>query len=577
MVSSIRVDRDVPMKMRDGVILRSDIYRPDDSQKHPAIVVRTPYGKERSAFSDYLPPIEAAFAGYAVVIQDTRGRFASEGEFVPGAPEGEDGYDTVENVAAEPWCDGNVGMAGASYLGRNAWQAAVAAPPHLKAIAPHVIGSGILGEFGMSGVKELETTISWFATMAFDMLARMAKQGRDVSKELANIRYAMTNFEEVCNFLPLKDIPYFKVEGLEEAFRRRFSDESLKRINSEEELFWHYEKVKVPIMHSCGWYDMSVGHTFLNFLKMREKGGSQIAREGQHVFMGPWVHGARLHNFIGALNFGPYGSGAGAFAMSRHIEFFNKYLRGMESKYLVPIRYFVMGRNRWSNAATWPLPETQWQRFYLHSRGHANSAAGDGILSREEPGVEPPDIYVYNPHDPVPTRGGRLNPDLNQAAGPQDQSIIEKRNDVLCYTTPELKEDVEITGPLKLHLFASTSAKDTDFFVKLVDVYPNGMAINVAEGCIRARYRKSILKPELVTPGEINEYVIDLASTSNLFGKGHCIRIDITSSSFPRFERNMNTGNPSGEDAQGIPAMQTIFHQADYASYIDLPVIPPVK
>jgi len=577
MVKSIRVDRDVPMRMRDGVVLRADVYRPDDSEKHPAIVIRTPYGKARSAFSDFLSPIEAAFAGYAVVIQDTRGRFASEGEFVPGAPEGQDGYDTVECVAAEPWCDGNVGMAGASYLARNAWQAAIENPPHLKAIAPHVIGAGILGEAEMCGVKEVETTISWFANMAFDMLARMARQGKDVSRALENIRYVLNNFEEVCNYLPLKEIPYFKFEGMEQWFQRRLSYDNIKGIKSEEELFWPYEKVKVPIMHSCGWYDMSVGHTFLNFLKMREKGGSQIAREGQHVFMGPWVHGARLHNFIGALNFGVYASGAGSFATERHLQFFDKYLRGIDSPYLVPIRYFVMGLNRWRSATTWPLPETQWQRFYLHSRGHANSASGDGLLSPEEPGAEPPDIYVYNPHDPVPTRGGRLNPDLNQPAGPQDQSVIERRNDMLCYTTPELKEDIEITGPLKLHLFASTSARDTDFFVKLTDVYPSGMSINVAEGCIRARYRKSILRPELVTPGEINEYVIDLASTSNLFRKGHRIRIDITSSNFPRFERNMNTGNPAGEDARGIPAMQTIFHDSQYASYIDFPVMPPSK
>ena len=577
MVDSIRVDRNIPMKMRDGVTLRADVYRPDDNEKHPAIVVRTPYDKVPSAPSDYLSPVEAAFTGYAVVIQDTRGRFTSEGEFVPGAPEGKDGYDTIENVAAESWCDGNVGMVGASYLGRNQWEAAIEAPPHLKAIAPHVIGAGMLGESRMSGVYELETAISWFANMALDMVAKMAKQGKDVSKALANVRYAMNNFEEVCDFLPIKDIPYFKFEGLQEGFMRRFSDENLKGIKSEEELFWPYEKVKVPIMHSCGWYDMSPGQTFLNFLKMREKGGSQIAREGQHVLMGPWVHGSRLHNFIGALNFGPYGSGAGAFATSRHIDFFNTYLRGMESKYLVPIRYFVMGRKRWRNADTWPLPETQWQRFYLHSRGHANSAGGDGVFSREEPGTESPDIYIYNPHDPVPTRGGRLNPDLNQAAGPQDQSLIERRNDVLCYTTPELKEEMEITGPLKLHLFASTSTKDTDYFVKMIDIHPNGMAINVAEGCIRTRYRKSILKPQLVTPGEIYEYLVDLASTSNLFGKGHRIRIDITSSNFPRFERNMNTGNPFGEDAVGIPAIQTIFHQPGHASYIDLPVIPPAR
>jgi len=574
MSQSIRVDRDIPMKMRDGATLKADVYRPDDKEKHPAIVVRTPYNKIPSAPSDFLSPVEAAFAGYAMVIQDTRGRFSSEGEFSPGRSEGQDGYDTVENIAAESWCDGNVGMVGASYLGRNQWDAALEAPPHLKAIAPHVIGAGYVSESGMSGVKELETGISWFATMALDMIAKMAKQGKDVSGMSDQVHYAMTHFEEVCNFLPLKDIPYFKFEGLQEGFMRRFSDENLKGKKTEEELLWAYEKIQVPCLQSAGWYDMSVAHIFLNFFKMKEKGGSPIARQGQHIIMGPWVHGSKLHNFIGALNFGAYGSGAGAFMISRHLAYFDKYLRGIESKYLVPIRYFVMGRNRWKNADTWPLPETQWQRFFLHSRGHANSDAGDGVLSREEPGKESADIFVYNPLDPVPTRGGRLNPDLNQAAGPQDQSVNEKRMDVLCYSTPELKEEMEITGPLKLHLFVSTSAVDTDFFVKMVDVYPNGLAINVAEGAIRARYRKSILKPQPVIPGEIEEYVIDLASTSNVFRKGHRIRIDITSSNFPRFDRNMNTGNPFGEDAVGLPAMQTIFHQPGQASYIDFPVIP---
>jgi putative CocE/NonD family hydrolase len=574
MTKAIRVERDIPMKMRDGITLRADVFRPDDRERHPAIIVRTPYNKTRSGASDFLAPVDAAFAGYALVVQDTRGRFSSEGEFSPGRSEGQDGYDTIENIAAESWCDGNVGMVGASYLGRNQWDAAQETPPHLKAIAPHVIGAGMVSESGMSGVKELETGISWFATMALDMVEKMARQGKDVSGMLDNVRYAMTHFEEVCNFLPLKDIPYFKFEGLQEGFMRRFSDDQLREKKSEEELFWAYEKIKVPCLQSAGWYDMSVAHIFLNFSKMKEKGGSPLAREGQHMIIGPWVHGARLHNFIGALNFGAYGSGAGAFMINRHIGFFDKYLRGIDSKYLVPIRYFVMGRNRWKNAETWPLPETQWQRFFLHSRGHANTAGGDGVLGREEPGRESPDIFVYNPLDPVPTRGGRLNPDLNQAAGPQDQSIIEKRNDVLCYTTPELKEELEISGPLKLHLFASTSAVDTDFFVKLVDLYPNGLAVNVAEGAIRARYRKSILNPQPVVPGEINEYEIDLASTSNVFGRGHRIRIDVTSSNFPRFDRNMNTGNPFGEDALGLPAMQTIFHQSGQASYIDLPVIP---
>jgi putative CocE/NonD family hydrolase len=262
--------------------------------------------------------------------------------------------------------------------------------------------------------------------------------------------------------------------------------------------------------------------------------------------------------------------------LSQHnISFFNKYVRGMEVD-LPRVRYFVMGPNAWRNADSWPLPQTQWQRFFLHSQGQANSSGGDGLLSREEPGNERPDTYKYNPLHPVPTLGCRGHVQLLRVPpGVQEQSSNERRQDVLCYTTAELKEDMEVIGPLKLHLYAATSARDTDFVAKLVDVYPDGRAFNVTtDGIIRARYRKSLFQPELVTPGEVNEYVINLEATSQLFRKGHRIRIDIMSSSFPEYDRNMNTGNPVGEDAKGIIAEQTIYHESEYASYIDLPVIP---
>jgi putative CocE/NonD family hydrolase len=242
---------------------------------------------------------------------------------------------------------------------------------------------------------------------------------------------------------------------------------------------------------------------------------------------------------------------------------------------LPAVRYFVMGRNVWRTADDWPPPEMKWQRYFLHSRGHANSAGGDGLLSRDEPGQELPDIYIYNPHFPVPTTGCRGHQQLLMfAPSPQEQSLVERRDDVLCYTTPELKEDLEVTGPLKLHLFAATSARDTDFTAKLVDVYPDGRAYNVVcDGITRARYHKSLFAPELLTPGEVNEYVINLEAVSQLFRKGHRIRIDVASSSFPEYDRNMNTGNEVGEDALGIPAMQSIYHDTAHASYIDLPVV----
>jgi putative CocE/NonD family hydrolase len=577
MVKSIRVDRDIPTRMRDQVILRADVYRPDDNEKHPAIVVRTPYNKILSGDSGYLSAVHAAFAGYAFVIQDTRGRFASEGEFVPMTSEGPDGYDTIETVAAERWCDGNVGMVGSSYLGRNQWQAALENPPHLKAIAPSITLCGPLSDTRLTGVIDLEQSISWFAAMAVDMLEKLRKEGKDISKAREMLDRARFNLHEVYNFLPLKDIPYFQFEGLAQGFWIRMSEALPPNVKSEKDLHWDYSKVKVPCFNAAGWYDLFIGSLFTNFLGMRERGGSELARKGQYVFCGPWSHGGELLQYVGGINFGPAGSSVATFTMERHLTFFDKYLRGIEGRPMSPVRYFVMGLNRWRNADTWPLPQTEWQRFFLHSKGRANTAAGDGILSRDAASAEPPDIFVYDPRFPVPTIGGRILPAGILVPGPFDQTPVEKRSDVLCYTTPELKEVLEVTGPLKLHLFASTSAKDTDFTAKLVDVLPDGTAYNIAEGCIRARYRKSVLKSEFVTSGEVYEFVVDIAATSIIFGRGHRIRIDISSSNFPRIDRNMNTGNAFGEDAQGVPAVQTIFHQPDYPSYIDLPVIPQTK
>ena len=573
MTKSIRIDRDIPMKARDGITLRADIYRPDDREKHPAILTRSPYNKLMSGISDFLPAVDAAFAGYAYVVQDTRGRFASEGQFIPGGPEGLDGYDTVEWIASEPWCDGNVGMSGGSYLGRIQWQTAMEAPPSLKAIAPQITTSGPISETRMGGPIELEQAISWFATMAVDMIDKLEREGKDVTEMREAVTWARFHTDEVCAHLPIKDIPHFNFEGISHGFQPDRIEAMLSLFQSEEDLYWNYAKVQVPCIHAAGWYDLFSGSLFTNFLNMREKGGSDRARQGQHVLCGPWAHGGQLLPFVGDIHFGPVARGIAAFVKERHIAFFDKYLRGKDVE-IPAVRYFVMGLDQWRNADTWPLPQTDWQRFYLHSQGKAHTAAGDGLLSRDEPGSEPADHYVYDPLNPVPTLGGRNLPTGRLVPGPIDQTPIEKRNDVLCYTTPELKEDLEVTGPLTLHLFASTSVKDTDFTAKLIDVHPNGAAYNIAEGYIRARYRKSILKPELLTPDEIYEYEINMATTSVLFPKGHRFRLDISSSNFPRIDRNMNTGNAFGEDAEGIPALQTICHDAGHASYIDLPVIP---
>jgi putative CocE/NonD family hydrolase len=306
---------------------------------------------------------------------------------------------------------------------------------------------------------------------------------------------------------------------------------------------------------------------------MRKRGGSQLARENQYMLCGPWAHTEHMENYLGDWN---YGNSAIESPSSFLIDFFDKHLQGKDIK-IAPVRYFLMGRNQWLESNDWPLPETQWQRFYLHSNGKANTSTGDGLLSRDEPHSEPPDKFVYDPLNPVPTIGGNIVASpagFGMARGPIDQSSLKHRGDVLCYTTPLLRENIEITGPLQIHIFASTSARDTDFTAKFVDVYPDGRSQNRVDGIKRARGLKSPELPEFISPEKVYEYVITMGTTSQMFFKGHRMRVDISSSNFPMHDRNMNTGNPIGEDAHGVKANQTVYHEANYASYIDLPFIP---
>jgi uncharacterized protein len=565
--ASMRIDRDVPIEMRDGVILRADIYRPDDNKKHPAVVTRTPYNKLGGLSSAYFPVIEAVLAGYAVVMQDIRGRFASEGKYDAGADEGPDGYDSVEYLAAEPWCDGNVGMQGCSHYGMTQLMAAVRNPPHLKAINPQMYPDKPAGGLERSGTMNLGRSLWWTASQGIDVADKLEKQGKDVTELRRALEKTIdVNCESACNYLPINELPYLKVEGLAEIFKTRFNMNLNPTFPS--------EKITAAGLHCGGWYDLYIGPTLRIFQNIREHGASKNIRESQHLVFGPWSHGTVLSATVGDLHFGRNAGGGAALISQKVIRFFDKYLRGIDAA-IPTVLYFVMGENRWHEADSWPLPHIQWQRFFLHSKGHANTSAGNGLLDREEPSAEPPDIFVYDPKFPIPTKGGIYWAGNRMGVpGPVDQSLVERRNDVLCYSTPELDEDIEITGPLQFHLFAASSAKDTDFSAKLLDVYPDGSAYNIAEGIIRARYHKSLTNPQLITQGDINEYIIDMAATSNVFQRGHRIRVDISSSNFPMHDRNMNTGNPFGVDAQGIPAMQTIYHQADYQSYIDIPMIP---
>jgi putative CocE/NonD family hydrolase len=323
-----------------------------------------------------------------------------------------------------------------------------------------------------------------------------------------------------------------------------------------------------------GWHDIFLGGTIANFVGMRAAG---IGDNRHRLMIGPWNHGGmRLGNPIGSVDFGMRSTGTIIDEGGMHLRWYDRWLRGVGNGYdsEPPVRLFVMGANRWRDAATWPLENTDWQEWFLHSGGRANTLDGDGVLSRESPAGEPPDAFVYNPRNPVPTLGGGLCcNNVFSLGGAYDQRAIEEREDVLVYTSAPLDSALEVTGPIKVILHASSTAPDTDFTAKLVDVAPCGYARNLTDGIIRARYRNSMSEPAPITPGEVVEFEIDLWATSNLFMEGHRIRVEISSSNFPRFDRNPNTGELPGRSTEMASAMQTILHDAEYPSRIVLPVI----
>jgi len=576
MMNTICIEKNVPMKMRDGVILAGDVYRPGNPGKYPAIIMRTPYaGDIVTGGHSYLQLLPALQAGYAVVIAYLRGRFGSGGEYNLAAPqsiEGGDCYDTVEWAASQPWCDGSIGMAGESALGTVQWRTARENPPHLKAIAPGIAGApGNSGPETADAPVNLNIAVNLLLILAGDVLDKMEAQGKDTAKARYWLLEVKNDPSLAYNYLPLKDVPQFNSPGVKKLWETCLHM-GAGSLSAPAEPY-PFNKVTIPVLSITSWYDPFARNSFRSFSGMITEGGSKYARENQHIFAGPWCH-CKPQRVLGHVDFGPYADEAGSGASAYLLSFFDKYLKGKDVD-LPAVRYFRMGSNTWHDAGAWPLPQTGRQRFYLHSRGGANSCTGDGLLSREEPGNEPEDRYDYNPLDPVPTAGGRGGIVENGFLyGPVDQVYTECRRDVLCYTTPVLEKDMEVTGPLELHLYASSSCKDTDFAAKLADVYPDGRAFNAADGIVRAQYRNSFSKSEFIRPGEITEYIIRLGHTSQLFRRGHRIRIDITSSNFPTFDRNMNTGNRIGEDSAGIPALQKIYHQSGYASHIDLPVIP---
>ena len=576
--NALTVQTNLAVPMRDGVKLYADVYRPEGSGPFPVLLQRTPYDKTGPLTAGDLNALSAAKQGYAVVVQDTRGRYASEGEFYCFRDDINDGYDSVEWAAAQPWSSGKVGMFGASYVGATQWLTALSRPPHLTAIIPNVTASNYHeGWAYQGGAFELGFNVSWTLgglTLAnFKNLSSLKNVPQEREQTLIE---AIDSMENSFRYSPLKGFPYLK-DGLADYFYDWIAhpdyDEYWKKLSIEE----HHSQITVPSLNIGGWYDIFLGGTIRNYLGMREKGATEEARSGQKLIIGPWQHASRGTSVVGSHYFG-LAADAGSLDLDGiHFKWFDYWLKGENNGVLdePPVRIFVMGDNAWRDEQEWPLARARPTNYYFHSQGQANSLHGNGTLSTEAPGEESVDVFLYNPANPVPTVGGALCCDSYFVAnGAFEQKEIEAREDVLVYTTPPLEREVEVTGPVTVTLWAATSATDTDFTAKLVDVCEDGCARNLTDSIIRARYRDSTESPQLVEPGRAYSYSIDLWATSNVFKAGHRIRVEISSSNFPRFDRNTNTGNTIAEDTEFKPALQTVLHNAQHPSHISLPIVP---
>lgn len=569
----VEVEKDVLMPMRDGIRLAADIYRPrGETGPLPVILCRLPYGKGN------LETVGRLFAqrGYIFVVQDCRATGKSEGEvFVPIVYEHDDGMDTVAWIAGQSWFNGRLGAWGASYFGLTQW-ALAADNPYLRAFYPQIttgrhdrlIFSGgafayrlVTGWSSITGKQNRGKRVAKVTgeegfyhaplqpelPLSYEDMARLSVNELAVRAGLASSSREVSP-DAVEKMIALMNYPGFALAN--DAFN--FKD--------------RYTRVSAPALMIAGWYDIFLAGQLEDFMAMRRLAPGDAGRYTR-LIIGPWGHMSGKYPTAGR--------DAGLSVMMKDLmvlDWFDRWLKdednGIERQ--APLLLYVMGKNEWREEQEWPLGRTQWTHYYFHSQGRANRVTGDGTLSPAAPGPEPPDRFRYDPRRPVPTVGGN---NLLENVGAKDQRAVERREDVLVYTTPVLTEDLEVTGPITVYLYAASSARDTDFTAKLCDVFPDGTSLNLTDGIIRARYRESYTEPSLIEPGQIYLYRIDLWATSNLFKSGHRLRVQVSSSNFPRFDRNTNAGGEGGPQNL-IVAEQTIYHDSAHPSHIVLPIIP---
>lgn len=552
----------------------ANIFRPVDDGRYPVVVSRLPYGKDTPIQYLVVDPVALAENGYIVAIQDVRGRFASEGTYGGFEQEFDDGYDTIEWAAGLPGSNGRVGMFGASYFAFTQMAAAASGHPVLKTVAPAVVFDDPLdGMAYRQGALEWGLSAFWYATamvpaavmrdlrtdQTFPMrLARMVED----ADHLADVGYWTLPLTE---FSPPRRVGLFDYVEQDMAhpleMQRRFSVRP------------KYPNLSVSGSFTGGWYDIFLKQTIDIYQAFR------VANRSARLTIGPWTHG-NMGSEVGDLNFGMSAHSAlldlRETPTARHVRWFDSELKQIENGLMdePPIKFFTMGENRWQTAAKWPLPNTRYTPWYFHSGGRAQTLHGDGRLSMTLPDNETSDQYVYDPANPVPTLGGNLLMPAQYRSGPVDQTPTEMRADVLVYTSDPLAKAMEVTGPVSAHLWVCTDARDTDFVVRLTDVHPDGGSFNVVDGIVRMRYRQGMAHAVWAEPGEIYPVEIDLWSTSHVFLPGHRIRVHVTSSSFPRWNRNLNTGASNEETAAMVTARQTIWHDRLHPSHVRLPIIP---
>ncbi len=573
------IEKNVAMATRDGVTLRADVYRPEGSGRFPVLLSRLPYDKNlRRRPGDIDVFVER---GYVVIMQDTRGRFASDGdEYYPLVWEAQDGYDAVEWAAGLPYSDGQVGTMGQSYLGATQYLLAPTRPPHLRASFPASAPADFhqCWVYHSGGAFELGWQIPYAILMARDTIARRGLADTllpELERELASAPtpWAPPLSPEAYRLLPL--VTWAKrlepvAAYLGDYLRHPEDGPPWWQVNVERQ----HEQIAVPMYHVTSWYDIFLHGGLANFCGLRERATTAEARAAQKLLIGPWGH---LFPYTSPTSTGTGEIDFGADALidlhEIQLRWFDHWLKGIDTGILdePPVKIFVMGENRWRDEREFPLARTRYTPYFLHSGGRANSDRGDGVLDQRRPAGEAADRFVYDPDDPVPTRGGNT---LILAMGVQDQRPVEARDDVLVYTSAVMTEKLEVTGPVTVTLYAASNASDTDFTAKLVDVRPDGYAQNLADGIVRARYRESRTSPAPLIPGEVARFTIDLWATSHVLLPGHRIRLEIASSNFPRFDRNLNTGEDQATGTRRQSARQTVFHDERYPSHVVLPVIP---